>query len=349
VVASVALAGVAAADDKLAKTTIETDPAGAKVAIDGGEQSARTPMTVSLARGRHIVTVSASNRQPERRAVDAAGAAITVSIDLIRTPPDSDTRKHADAAASKALADDLFARARSAKLRDAKLAVRSGDVTLTLTAVAFDSTELALSRESAAAIADVAGVLKTQAGARFVVIGHTDNGTFKSDLAHDNSELSLAHAVAVARALIAAGIPAADVAADGRGDLEPVASNDTADGKRKNRRIEIVVLPKAADSASSLLGASSDKPKASTLTPDAFKQRMTTLTDRVHTCYKGTPANVMVKLTIDPSGQVSKLVVAPPFAGKPEGDCVESAVKTVTFDAWDGRAQTYSFSYLLSD
>jgi flagellar motor protein MotB len=346
------VAGSAAADEILAKTTIETDPAGAKVAIDGSEQPTRTPMTVPLARGRHVVTVSSPDRQPERRAVEAAGAAITVSIDLIRVPPDSETTKHPDAAARKALLDDLSARARSAHLRDVKVAIRSSDVTLTLAGVAFDSTEIALARDAAAALAGVASVLKAQAGVRFVVIGHTDNAAFKSDLARDNTELSLAHATAVARALIAAGVPAPDVAADGRGDLDPVASNDTADGKHRNRRIEILVVPKPADSAASdLLGTAGDhdKPKPKTLTVDAFKQRMSTLTDRVHACYTGTQANVMVKLVIAPSGQVSKLVVAPPFAGKPEGDCVESIVKYVTFDAWDGAAQRYSYSFLLSD
>jgi flagellar motor protein MotB len=307
-------------------------------------------MTIPLAHGRHVVTVSSPDRQPERRAVDAAGAAVKVSIELVRVPPDSEKRKHPDAAARKAMLDDLSARARSAKLHDVKLGVRSDDVTLTLTGIAFDSTELALARDAATSVADVAGVLKATAGVRFVVVGHTDNAAFKSDLARDNDELSLAHAVAVARALIAAGIPAVDVSADGKGELDPIAKNDTDDGKRKNRRIEIVVVPKPADSAASdMLAMGGDKPKAKTLTVDAFKQRMSTLTDKAHACYKGTTANVMVKLTIAPSGQVSKTIVAPPFAGKPEGDCVDSLVKYVTFDAWDGAAQTYSFSFLLSD
>jgi flagellar motor protein MotB len=351
VIASLALAGAAAADDKLAQITIQTDPAGATVAVDGSEQAKRTPVTVPLARGRHVVMVSTQDRQPERRAVEAAGAPITVSVDLIRVPPDAE-KKHADPAAQKTLLADLSARAGSSHLRDAKVAMRSGEVTLTLTGVAFDSTELVLAKDAASAIADVGAVLKGTAGVRFVVIGHTDNAAFKSDLAHDTTELSLAHAVAVARALIAAGVPAADVAADGRGDLDPVASNNTADGKRKNRRIEIVVIPKPADTAASdMLGATgaSDKPKPKTLTVDAFKQRMATLTERAHACYKGTQANVVVKMTIAPSGQVSKLVVSPPFAGKPEGDCVESIVKYVTFDPWDGGAQTFSFSFLLSD
>jgi flagellar motor protein MotB len=341
VTASLVIAADAAADEKLAKTTIETNPAGATVQVDGAEQATRTPTTVSLARGRHVVTVTSPDRQTERRAIDAAGAPVTVSIDLIEVPPDG--AKHPDAAAGKALVDALSAAARSAKLRDVSVAIRSGDVVMTLAGVAFDSTEIALATDAAARVGQVAGVLKAQAGVRFVVLGHTDSAPFKSELAHDNTELSLAHAVAVARALIAAGIPSEDVSADGRGDLEPIASNGTADGKRKNRRIEIIVVPKPTDTAAN------DKPKAKTLTPDAFKQRMSTLTDRTHACYKGTMANVIVKLTVAPSGQITKTIVSPPFAGKPEGDCITNVVKDVTFDAWDGAAQTYSYAFLLSD
>jgi flagellar motor protein MotB len=341
VIAGLMMAADAAADEKLAKATIETNPAGATVQIDGAEQATRTPTTVSLARGRHIVTVRSPDRQTERRAIDAAGAPVSVSIDLIKVPPDG--AKAPDAAAGKALLDALSAAVRSAKLRDVSVAIRSGDVAMTLAGVAFDSTEIELSHDAATAVTAVAPVLKAQPGVRFVVAGHTDNAAFKSDLAHDNTELSLAHALAVARALIAAGIPADDVSADGRGDLEPIASNGTADGKRKNRRIEIIVAPKPTDTAAS------DKPKAKTLTAEAFKQRMSTLTDRTHACYKGTMANVMVKLTVAPSGKITKSGVSGPFAGKPEGDCIANVVKDVTFDAWDGAPQTYSFAFLLSD
>jgi flagellar motor protein MotB len=344
VFASVALVRVAAADEKLAKVTINSDPAGATVAVDGGEQPTRTPLTVSLARGRHVVTVSAPDRQPERRAVEAAGAAVTLSVALIRVAPESEAGKHGDDNARKQLLDELTARARSAHLRDVKLALRSGAVTWTLASVGFDPSETALARDGAAAVAEVASVLKSQAGVRFVVIGHTDDSPFKSDLVRDNTELSVAHAVAVARALIAAGIPAEDVSADGRGDIDPIASNASPDGKRKNRRIEIIIGLKT-----STVATSDDKPKAKALTAEAFKQGVSTIAERTHACYKGTQADVAVKLTIAPSGQVTKVVVAAPFAGKPEGDCVAGIVKSVTFEAWDGSPQTFSSSFLLSD
>ena len=60
-------------------------------------------------------------------------------------------------------------------------------------------------------------------------------------------------------------------------------------------------------------------------------------------------ANVMVKLTVAPSGKITKSGVSGPFAGKPEGDCIANIVKDVTFDAWDGAPQTYSYAFLLSD
>ena len=96
-----------------------------------------------------------------------------MSIDLIKVPPDG--AKHPDSAAGKALVDALSAAARLAKLREVSVAMRSGDVVMTLAGVAFDSTEIALATDAAARVREVAGVLKAQAGVRFVVVGHTDN------------------------------------------------------------------------------------------------------------------------------------------------------------------------------
>src|SRR5258706_66708 len=80
----------------------------------------------------------------------------------IRMPPESEAAKHGDDGARKQLLDELTARARSAHLRDINLALRSGAVTWTLAGVGFDPSETALARDAAAAVAEVAGVLKAQ-------------------------------------------------------------------------------------------------------------------------------------------------------------------------------------------
>jgi len=73
------------------------------------------------------------------------------------------------------------------------------------------------------------------------VIGHTDN----TGSARYNQDLSSRRANAVATMLTDAGIEHYRVRAYGRGGNEPLASNPTADGRARNRRVEVVIRPKA--------------------------------------------------------------------------------------------------------
>jgi OOP family OmpA-OmpF porin len=70
-------------------------------------------------------------------------------------------------------------------------------------------------------------------GRKIKVVGHTDN----SGKAEANLELSKKRAEAVVAALVAAGAPAANLTAEGKGSDEPVADNSSAAGRAKNRRI----------------------------------------------------------------------------------------------------------------
>jgi uncharacterized repeat protein (TIGR01451 family) len=75
-----------------------------------------------------------------------------------------------------------------------------------------------------------------------VTIGHTDSvGTDEF-----NQKLSVARAEAVRRYLIGQGIDGACITAEGRGKSEPVVSNDSPEGRAKNRRVEIEVRPSRA-------------------------------------------------------------------------------------------------------
>ena len=83
------------------------------------------------------------------------------------------------------------------------------------------------------------------ANSKIVVYGYTDNLPIGPGLAQqgipDNLTLSTRRAADVATFLISQGIPAASVSAKGFGDTRPVASNDTPEGRAKNRRIEITI------------------------------------------------------------------------------------------------------------
>ena len=91
----------------------------------------------------------------------------------------------------------------------------------------------------------IGDALKTVPG-KVIVVGHTDN-TKPGLSAHfpSNYELSKARATAVRDLLAERAGPDARYSVEGRGDSEPLASNDTPAGRSRNRRVEIVLLTPA--------------------------------------------------------------------------------------------------------
>ena len=89
----------------------------------------------------------------------------------------------------------------------------------------------------------VAEVLKNQPDIEFMVEGHTDNVPYKGK-GMDNWDLSVMRAVSVVHILQNKyNIPPVKMIAAGRGEYQPVASNDTKAGRAANRRTRIVILP----------------------------------------------------------------------------------------------------------
>ena len=80
-----------------------------------------------------------------------------------------------------------------------------------------------------------------------------------------------------------------------------------------------------------------------------FKAGMSAIAGKAQGCYAGTQGTATVKLTVAPSGKVSKVSVSGAFAGTPVATCVENAVKNATFPPWDGGPQSFGYSYLLSE
>jgi chemotaxis protein MotB len=81
--------------------------------------------------------------------------------------------------------------------------------------------------------------------AKIVVYGHTDNLPVGPGLQQqgipDNLVLSTRRAADVVTYLVSQGVPAASISAKGFGDTQPVASNDTPQGRAQNRRIVITI------------------------------------------------------------------------------------------------------------
>jgi outer membrane protein OmpA-like peptidoglycan-associated protein len=94
-----------------------------------------------------------------------------------------------------------------------------------------------LSGAAREALARFSGIVASYPGLRFNVEGHTDN----VGSATANNELSLRRAIAVRDYLISQGVAASTIDVAGLGSSRPAADNSTADGRAKNRRVEIVV------------------------------------------------------------------------------------------------------------
>lgn len=112
-----------------------------------------------------------------------------------------------------------------------KLLFRSGSYTVTAAAKEV--------------LGKVAKVVNDKPELEFMVEGHTDNVPIKSDGIEDNWDLSVKRATAVVRILQKDfGVAPARMTAAGRSYYMPIADNDTAANRAKNRRTRIVVLPK---------------------------------------------------------------------------------------------------------
>lgn len=105
--------------------------------------------------------------------------------------------------------------------------------------ILFATDSTAVSPASQASLRTVAASLNRYPNTRINVIGHTDN---VGEAAY-NQDLSQRRAQAVASVLVSAGVSPARIAAIGRGEDQPVASNQTAQGRAQNRRVEIVITP----------------------------------------------------------------------------------------------------------
>jgi chemotaxis protein MotB len=93
----------------------------------------------------------------------------------------------------------------------------------------------------------VAGVLNRDYPTHIIrVEGHTDNQPIvrTKKLWADNWDLACNRSMAVVRYLVSKGVDPTRIYASGFSYHQPVASNATADGRSKNRRVEIVVAPR---------------------------------------------------------------------------------------------------------
>jgi outer membrane protein OmpA-like peptidoglycan-associated protein len=103
--------------------------------------------------------------------------------------------------------------------------------------ILFDTGMAELKTEAQSNLQNLATSLKNNPQTNILIIGHTDNtGTAKY-----NMDLSIKRAMAVKSYIIAANVDASRLSTQGKGELEPISDNNTAEGRARNRRVEIVI------------------------------------------------------------------------------------------------------------
>jgi chemotaxis protein MotB len=111
----------------------------------------------------------------------------------------------------------------------------------------FDPGKTDLKPAGQEAIKQVTTILAGIEGRKFQVTGHTDAQKIKSGKFKSNWELSTQRAVEVVHFMAKNGMDEKRLSAAGYADTLPVADNGNEDGRRQNRRIEIVVVPNIED------------------------------------------------------------------------------------------------------
>ncbi len=168
---------------------------------------------------------------------------VAFQVDLTKDLEEERTKREQEssrlAALEKAMAGPLALG--RVTLVDGKIGIRGS--------VLFDLSSAELRPEGMDLIKSLAEPLRVYLDAHdeaIMVSGFTDSSPLvpKPNGIKDNWELSSQRALTVTRALMAAGLPAEAIFAAGFGDTHPVAPNDTAENRAKNRRVEISPIPR---------------------------------------------------------------------------------------------------------
>jgi chemotaxis protein MotB len=134
------------------------------------------------------------------------------------------------------------------EIKDGKVYVSMSDKLL------FKSGSAAVEKKGQDAIAILADVIKKNQDFDVWIEGHTDNVPIRTNQYQDNWDLSVARATSIVRLLTAShSVPPQRLTASGKGEFSPRATNDTADGRAKNRRTDIILSPRL-DELMKLLG-----------------------------------------------------------------------------------------------
>jgi chemotaxis protein MotB len=129
----------------------------------------------------------------------------------------------------------------------AKVRIEDGRAVLQLDSdVLFASGSAVLTPDGVKTVSEIAKTL-TASNAKFQVEGHTDNDPIKSKEFPTNWHLGADRAINVVLEMTKAGYPTGQISAATFSEFQPVAENANPEGKKSNRRIEIVWVPELTE------------------------------------------------------------------------------------------------------
>lgn len=202
----------------------KTVPLVARDATQAAEDARREAMLAKVA-----AAEKAERDKVAKAAADAAAAAAAEEA----------ARRAAAAAKAAAEMERQQARRELEDRIDAVLPTRITERGLVaeMAGVQFATGAATLNPSAREALARFAGIVASYRTLEFMVEGHTDTTGNQAK----NEALSLARAISVRDYLIAQGVPASRIEVEGLGPANPIADNETAEGRARNRRVEIIM------------------------------------------------------------------------------------------------------------
>lgn len=172
----------------------------------------------------------------------------------------ADLEKEKDTAvqSAKGLEDEMRSGLES---KDVTISNLKGKLTVNiLDRVMFDSGEAVVKPDGESVLRKIAAFLAEHRDLKIQVIGHTDNVPIRNRFP-SNWELSTARALAAVHFLTEkAGVDPRRVGAAGYGEFRPIADNSTPEGRARNRRIAITILPDELSGADAVPAAKPETP-----------------------------------------------------------------------------------------
>jgi outer membrane protein OmpA-like peptidoglycan-associated protein len=225
--------------------------------IDEERQASELQVSAD-AEARAKAQADAATQQKKQAETDAAAArAQTAQNQVTSDAAAAKAQAETDAAKAKAQAEAEQARLAAQQAENDKAALRAKlaeqlnsvlqtrdtarGLIVNMSDVLFDTAKYTLKPGAREKLSKVAGILLAYPGLNIEVDGHTDN------VGGDeyNQNLSEQRAGSVRDYLVAQGVATNSVTAKGFGKTQPVATNDTAEGRQTNRRVELVVSGEA--------------------------------------------------------------------------------------------------------